>query len=84
MDILILVDSGSSNTFISAQLATKMTGVSRLIQPLSVKVANGIVMQCQLQFQNKVWEVQGLQFQSDFKVLPLQHFDVILGYDWLE
>jgi hypothetical protein len=25
-----------------------------------------------------------LQFYSDFKVLNLQHFDVILGYDWLE
>jgi hypothetical protein len=26
----------------------------------------------------------GAQFYSDFKVLPLQHFDIILGYDWLE
>jgi hypothetical protein len=25
-----------------------------------------------------------LVFLSDFKVLPLQHFDLILGYDWLE
>jgi hypothetical protein len=25
-----------------------------------------------------------LVFLSDFKVLPLQHFDLIVGYDWLE
>jgi hypothetical protein len=28
--------------------------------------------------------MQGCQFCSYFKVLPLQHFDVVLGYDWLE
>jgi hypothetical protein len=86
MGILMLVDSGSSNTFISAQLAAKMTGVSQLVQPLSVKVANGLSMKCQsqFQFQNTLWEIQGLQFYSDFKVIPLQYFDVILGYDWLE
>jgi hypothetical protein len=50
IEILMLVDSGSSNTFISAQLAAKMTGVSQLVQPLSVKVANGLSMQCQSQF----------------------------------
>jgi hypothetical protein len=50
MEILMLVNSGSSNTFISAQLAAKMTGVSQLVQPLSVKVANGLSMQCQSQF----------------------------------
>jgi hypothetical protein len=33
---------------------------------------------------NANWAVQGYKFYSDFKVLPLQHFDVILGYDWLE
>jgi hypothetical protein len=28
--------------------------------------------------------MQGCHFCSNFKVLPLQHFDVVLGYDWLE
>jgi hypothetical protein len=30
------------------------------------------------------WELQGCTFTYDFKVSPLVHFDVILGYDWLE
>jgi hypothetical protein len=46
----MLVDSGSSNTFISSQLVARLTGVSRLGQPLSVKVANDISMHCQFQF----------------------------------
>jgi hypothetical protein len=84
IDISILVDSGSSNTFINAQLAARMTGASRLAKHLSVMVANVVSMYCEFQFQHTPWEVQGLQFYSDFKVLHLQQFDVILGYDWLE
>jgi predicted aspartyl protease len=44
MDILMLVDSGSSNTFLSSELAARMTGAARLAKPLSVKVANGVSM----------------------------------------
>jgi hypothetical protein len=49
-----------------------------------VKVANGNNMVCQHQLLQTPWEVQGCQFVSDFLVLPLQQFDVILGFDWLE
>jgi hypothetical protein len=28
--------------------------------------------------------VQSIQFQSDLGIIPLQHFDILLGYDWLE
>jgi hypothetical protein len=34
-----------------------------------------------VQLKNVVWELQGCQFCSDFKVKPLEHFDVILGCD---
>jgi hypothetical protein len=57
--MMILLDSGSSTSFISSELADDLIGVT-------------------------TWEIQGLTFYSDFKVLPLLHFDVILGYDWLE
>lgn len=29
------------------------------------------------------WRAGGREFQSDFKVLPLQHYDGIVGMDWL-
>jgi hypothetical protein len=47
-------------------------------------VANGNNMVCQHQLLQTPWEVQGCQFVSYFLMLPLQHFDVILGFDWLE
>jgi hypothetical protein len=28
--------------------------------------------------------LQGCDFNTDLKVIPLQHFDMILGYDWPE
>jgi hypothetical protein len=68
--ILILVDSGSSNTFISTKLASHLEGVSRLPVPLSVRVANGTPVQCPYQLPQAQWGVQGIQFTLDCKVLP--------------
>jgi hypothetical protein len=61
-DVLILVDSGSSHTFISATLANDLSGVSQLHSALAVKVANGNSLICSLQLQQAKWEVQGLNF----------------------
>jgi hypothetical protein len=49
-----------------------------------VKVANGVVVCCHALLAKAKWEVQGYEFHIDFNVLPLEHFDVILGYEWLE
>jgi hypothetical protein len=82
--MLILVDSGSSHSFLSAKLASQLTGASELPHPMTMTVANGAPISCSVQFQETQWEVQGLVFLSDFKVLPLQYFDLVVGYDWLE
>jgi hypothetical protein len=31
-----------------------------------------------------VWSIQGYEFHSNLKVLPLASYDMILGMDWLE
>jgi hypothetical protein len=82
--MLILVDSSSNHTFMSAELADKLSGVVPLPQPLSVKVASGSSVCCTLQLRDASWEIQGLKFSTHLKVLSLQHFDMILGYDWME
>jgi hypothetical protein len=30
------------------------------------------------------WKIDHVSFVSDFKILPLKHYDIILGMDWLE
>jgi hypothetical protein len=82
--MLILVDSSSSHTFLSSILAGKLSGMVSLHQPLSVKVASGSSLSCTSHIRDASWETQGLRFSSNLKILPLQHFDMVLGYDWLE
>jgi hypothetical protein len=82
--IVVLVDSGSSPTFINSVVSSKLLGQSSLDRVVSVKLANGDVLACEFQFKNADWVVQGCHFCSDLRVLYLQHFDMILGYDWLE
>lgn len=47
-EMVILVDSGSSHTFISEQLASKLQGVTSMKYFVSVKVANGQLLSCSL------------------------------------
>lgn len=80
----IPVDSGSSHTFISQQLADKLQGLQHLPSSLKVQVANGSVLQCVRCLPTSRWSIQGYDFQADLKVLPLSSYDMILGLDWLE
>uniref|UniRef100_A0ACD5UVC4 Uncharacterized protein n=1 Tax=Avena sativa TaxID=4498 RepID=A0ACD5UVC4_AVESA len=82
-EVLMLIDSGSSHTFVSSTLAEKLQVNRRGIPPLHVKVANGGRMNCSQELVNCEWWTQGYQFHTDFKVLPLGSYDIILGYDWL-
>jgi hypothetical protein len=81
--MLILVDSGSTHSFLKEDLVVRLTGAIPLPKQLSVAVADGAEMSCGYQFWQALWEVQGYQFHSDMKILPLKHYDMVLGYDWL-
>lgn len=83
-DVLILIDSGSSNNFISAELASQLTGVQKLRRPIKVKVAGGGILSGDSELPNCQWSCQGNTFTTSVKVLPLQCYDVILGMQWLE
>lgn len=83
-NILVLVDSGSSHTFVSTSVAHSLCGATLLAQPIQVRVANGALLSCTTEISAAQWSVDGYTFCSTLKVLPLQHFDIILGMDWLE
>jgi len=51
---------------------------------ISVQVANGGILHCSTHIPAVVWSIQDYSFSSDLRVLPLKHFDLILGMDWLE
>lgn len=81
---VILLDSGSTHTFISEQLACLFPAWRKLDKVINVKVANGGILQCTHEIPDCPWLVQGVHFTNSFKILPLKCYDAILGMDWLE
>ncbi|CAD6336222.1 unnamed protein product [Miscanthus lutarioriparius] len=83
LPVKILLDSGSSHTFVSFALSSRLTGQTSLPVPLRVKIADGQVLDCATTFLQLEWEAQGCSFHTDAKVLPLAHYDLVVGMDWL-
>jgi len=82
--ILILLDSGSTNSFVSSSLSDRLHGISDLLNPITVHVADGNSVMCTQEIPMAAWSVQGYEFHSNLKVLSLGSYDMIIGMDWLE
>jgi hypothetical protein len=82
--MLLLVDSGSSNTFVNANFVHRLNCSTVPIPPVSVKIANGEFLECDRMVPQLQWWAQGHTFQTDMRVLPLGGYDAILGVDWLK
>lgn len=82
--IRILLDSGSTHTFLSESVASSCAVLQAVDSPISVQVANGQLLTSSKIVPAAIWSMQGLEFQQDLKVLPLSSYDMILGLDWLE
>lgn len=67
----MLVDSGSSASFVSHQLLPHLRGVQEMPRAVKVSVANGAELQCTKEVSDCPWFTQGHAFSSNFKVLPL-------------
>jgi hypothetical protein len=82
--ILILMDSGSSHTFIRQTLADQLVGSTMMAQPFAVQVANGGQLVCASELKACLWSIHSYEFQSNIKIIPLQFYDMIVGMDWSE
>jgi hypothetical protein len=81
--VQILVDSGSSSSFVNASLVSRLTAVESVPLSSSVHVAGGAQLVSTAILRNVHWSVGDCSFQTDFRVLPLGTFDVVIGMDWL-
>jgi predicted aspartyl protease len=82
--ITLLVDSGSSSSFVSSSLAAHLSGVVSLSSDIKVQVAGGGVLISSQFISQALWFIGDIAFQSDLRVLPLSSYDMIIGMDWLE
>jgi len=79
----ILVDYGSTHSFVSQTLASQLSGVSTFSPALQVTVADGSQVTCCSQIAQLSWSVQQCDFVSAAKILPLSSYELIVGMDWL-
>ena len=79
----ILVDSGSSSSFVNEALVPRLTGVVSVPMSTSILVTGGTQLTTLAVLLQVPWSVGDCSFQSDFRVLPLGSFDVVIGMDWL-
>ena len=82
--MLILVDSGSSHSFVNSDFLTQVNIVPIQTTPLQVQTANGHTMVTDQWVPDFTWWCQGHTLKSDMKVLQLGAYDAILGFDWLQ
>lgn len=82
--LLILVDSGSSNSFLNAHMLSRVDCTVQDTTPIPIKLANGEFMQCDKMVPALSWWCQGETFTTSMRVLELGAYDAILGMDWLQ
>jgi hypothetical protein len=79
-----LIDSGSSASFLSLDIAQQLSAVSMLSEPTHVQVAGGGLLQSPGVLQDVQWTIEQCTFRTSFRLLSLTAYDVIIGMDWLE
>ncbi|XP_019191750.1 PREDICTED: uncharacterized protein LOC109186281 [Ipomoea nil] len=82
--ITILVDSGSTHSFLDPRVLNQMKIIPEKSSPLMVTVANWNTMVCDLKCDGLKWQVQNVVFERDFRVLKLGGCDMVLGMDWID
>jgi hypothetical protein len=79
--LVVLIDSGSSLSFVSQNLVDKMGLTVQSCVAVEVKVANGERMRSD----KKVVDLSGGHtYTTTLRVLELDMYDLILGFDWLK
>ncbi|MCO5586070.1 hypothetical protein L7F22_040009 [Adiantum nelumboides] len=79
-----LVDSGCSTNFVSTTLVSKLRlPTQQSVEAFQVELADGSYLQCNKKVQQLEFQIQNYQDQLGFSVMPLSHYDMILGQSWL-
>lgn len=80
---LALLDSGSTATFMTPQFAQQAQCALTAKKKLKVMVANGDILWTEFTAIHCPYTVQGAQLHSDFRILNLKGYDIILGTVWI-
>ncbi|MCO5547135.1 hypothetical protein L7F22_000577 [Adiantum nelumboides] len=80
----VLVNSGCSTNFVSTMLVSKLRlPTQQSVEAFQVELADGSYLQCNKKIQQLEFQIQDYKDQLGFSVMPLSHYDMILGQSWL-
>lgn len=79
----LLIDSGSTHSFLDESVAEKLGCVTENVPPLRVLVANGSEMSCHKRCKEFTWSMQGHPFMTSVYLVPLENYHAVLGVQWL-
>jgi len=82
--MLMLLDSGSSHSFVSSKFVADAGLQTVLTTSKPVKLPNGQILTSNRMVPQLQWLCQGHTLTLDMRVLDLSTYDAILGFDWLE
>ncbi|XP_026398913.1 uncharacterized protein LOC113294751 [Papaver somniferum] len=82
--LTILIDSGSTHSFLGPAAAARCGGNLVPTASLLVAVANGNKMVSDAKCPSFQWQMQGHQFQFEMRLLTLGCCDMVLGVDWMK
>jgi ribosomal protein L32 len=82
--LLVLVDSGSTGSFLNSAMLPRLQCSVQTSTPVRVKLANGEELICDQIVPQLSWWIQRETFHTPMRVLPLGAYDAILGVDWLK
>ncbi|XP_026410826.1 uncharacterized protein LOC113306056 [Papaver somniferum] len=81
--LTILIDSGSTHSFLDPGAAARCGVTIQPATPLLVAVANENKMVSDAKCSSFTWQMQGHEFQYDMILLKLGGCDMVLGVDWM-
>lgn len=86
---LMLVDTGSTHNFLDERLAEELECILEEVKEFKVSLADGKLISGNKKCSVFTWGVEDLNgkwrvFQDEFLILPLQHYDAVLGMQWLQ
>lgn len=81
--MVMLVDSGSTHNFINMGVAKALGLKGTQGYQMGVTVANGEKVITSGKCQQMLWSCGKFQFATDFMILPVKGYDVLLDVQWL-
>ncbi|RRT31673.1 hypothetical protein B296_00032013 [Ensete ventricosum] len=81
--VIILIDAGNTHNLMSSKVTAHLMLQKEDYNGFEVNVVNGQILKCNQKFLRVKLILQEQDVVANFFLLPLDGFDIVLGFDWL-